>query len=201
MSRTPRTDLALGMGVAAGRAAGRLVVDRGHHTHAPRAVGGPVDPGATRDVEPDVRLLPGMAQEAGLGVLVHDLGITRVGRVGDPPLLVEDPDAFDPRFATDGFQRLVRVRTPVGEHGMPGRARDAAGELVGATHHAVEELAFLRTNMDVREHDLDHGHQERERKDEPRCQVLGKDPHAATIRIGREDGIRHGSARPDPTGS
>ena len=62
-----------GVGVAGRVAARRLVVDGRDHRERPGAVGPVDDAGPRRRVDPHERLLGGVAEEAGLGVLVDDL--------------------------------------------------------------------------------------------------------------------------------
>ena len=43
----------------------------------------------------------------------------------------------------EAWQNLIRVLTPVGQHGVPGRAGDAARELVGAFAHHPQQLTLF----------------------------------------------------------
>ncbi len=132
--------LRLRVGVAGGVAARRLVVDRRDHRERPGAVGAVDDPGPRRRVDLHERLLGGVAEEAGLGVLVDDLRRGAGRREHDAPLLVEDPDAPDPLLGGDRLHHLVGRLAVVREHRVPGGARDRPGELVGALEHRRLEL-------------------------------------------------------------
>ena len=65
------------------------------------------------------------------------------------PRAVEHADAVDALFERDGLHHLVGRLAMVVEHGVPGGAGDALGELAGSQEHGIEELCFL--GLDVYE--------------------------------------------------
>ena len=88
------------------------------------------------------------------------------GRGGEHDLAgaVEHADAVDALLERDGLHDLIGGLAVVVEHGVPGGAGDALGELVGAEDHGVEELAFFGLDIDEAGNgghdDDDHGDRE-----------------------------------------
>src|SRR4029079_105465 len=83
------------------------------------------------------------------GAFTHsDIAVIRAGGEHNPAAAVENADAVDPLLERYGLHHLVGVFAMVGEHGVPGGAGDAVGELVGAQDHAVNQLPLLRLHVD-----------------------------------------------------
>ncbi len=138
--------LARRMRVAAGVVAGRLVVDRRDHGQHAMAVGG-VDAAARGEVQPDERLAGGMAGVAGLGPLVHrSARFGRIGREGEPPLLVHHAHPLDALERADRLHRLVGRIAPVVEHVVVRACLDRVAEARRAPHDLVEKVALLQTD-------------------------------------------------------
>ena len=132
-SSTPSTFISGGMRVALRLAAGGLVVDLGRHREAAAAVAAAKDADARRQV--------GMV---GFGQRLDGVGaVFGVGGEHHLPGAVEHADAVDALLERDGLHHLVGGLAMVVEHGVPGRAGDALGELVRAEDHRVQELLLL----------------------------------------------------------
>ena len=165
------------MRMARRRAAGRLVVHRRHHREVAPARADVDHPGAGIHLHPDEGRPRVVAHGAGRARLSHrpvfpgDAGEHRL------PFLVEDPDRADALLVRDHLHDLVGVAAPVGKHGVPGRAGDAFGELVGANHQGVEHLAFLGRGLEVAGHHAVHHEDPRQREDQLQGELVEVEGH------------------------
>ena len=152
------------MRVALGLAARGLVVDGRDHGQKPAPVGRAERPYARGQIELEARSAGGMAHRAGVVVEIGgSVPVVGVGREHHLPGAVEHADAVDALLARDGLHHLVGGLAMVVEHGVPGGAGDALGELVRPQDHGVQELRFLGLDVDQagnRRHD-DHNHRDR----------------------------------------
>jgi hypothetical protein len=82
------------------------------------------------------------------------------------PRAVEHADAVDPLFQSDGLHHLVGCLPMVVEHGVPGRAGYAFGELAGSQEHRVEELFLLGFDVDKPRYPRHDEDDHRDRKDQ-----------------------------------
>ena len=145
------------------RVAGRggtalLVVDRGHHPEGPVTVGGGIGPAPGGQRQARDGLVGLVAGVAGLRPLVHQApDLLAVGREGDLPVLVEDPDPFDALLSPDGRHDPVDFLAPVLEHEVVGAALDRVAEERSAPDHLAGEVVAL--DPDGHEHEASDGGQ------------------------------------------
>src|SRR6266540_6013352 len=90
-------------------------------------------------------LLLGVARDAGLDLLVHEVpDLVLIGREADPPLLVVDPDAADPGLGSDRRDDVVDLVPVVGEHAVTGAPLDRLANAVRRGKRPLFEIPAVK---------------------------------------------------------
>ena len=122
-----------GMSVALRLAARGFVVDRRGHGQPAAAVGSAEDAHAR-----------GQVAGPGFGRCLGSTGLVlRIGGEHHLSGAIEHAYAVDPLFERDGLHHLIGGLAMVVQHGVPCRAGDGFGELIGTEENGVQELLFF----------------------------------------------------------
>ena len=96
--------------------------------------------------------------------------VLRIGGEHNLTGAVKHANAVDALFGGDGLHHLVGGLAVIVQHGVPGSAGDAFGQLIGAQDHRVQELSFFGGYVNQagnrRHNDHDDGDREHQLPDE-----------------------------------
>ena len=105
------------------------------------------------------------------------------------PFAVEHANPIDALFVRDQLHDPVSSLAVVIQHGVPGGTGYAARQLVGAQDHRVDELLFLRTEVEITADAADAHNQNGERQNQLGAKFS---KHSGTLSLPDEGKQRHG---------
>ena len=121
--------------------AGRLIFNGGDDSEDAMAAAIAVDPEAVGALEPGESLRLGMAAVTSLSGFIHDMILLAYIRgVGNPAVLVEDANLFDPRLSRDGLNGVIQAVSVVAQHVFTGAALDGIADALGGLKRVLLQM-------------------------------------------------------------